>query len=217
MPITVLLADDHAILRQGVRMMLSAEPDIAVVGEASNGLEALHLVEKLHPDILVVDLQLPGLPGLEVTRQVTQQYKQTQVVVLSMFSSEGYVSEALRKGAKAYVIKEADAKDLLRAIREVKRGKQFLSPSIRVDVIELYRRKTGTGALDPYETLTNRERQVLQLAAEGKNNPEIAERLSISIRTAEAHRAKVLHKLGLENQTELVRYAVRRGFLPLEE
>jgi len=211
---TIVLADDHSIVRQGLRALLEAEPDFAIIGEAADGLQVADLVERLKADVLVLDLMLPGLNGLEVTRQVQQRSPQTRIVVLSMYANEAYVLEALRNGAAAYVLKEASAADLVHAIREVMAGRRYLSPPLSESAIELYVQKAKGAPRDPYEALTTREREVLQLAAEGQSNPEIADRLGISVRTVETHRANLMTKLALHNQTELVRYALKRGILP---
>jgi DNA-binding NarL/FixJ family response regulator len=213
---TIVLADDHVVVRQGLRALLEAEPDFAIVGEAADGLEVPDLVERLKADVLILDLMLPGLNGLEVTRQVQQRSPQTRVVVLSMYANEAYVLEALRNGAAAYVLKEASAADLVQAIREVMAGRRYLSPPLSESAIELYVQKAKAAPRDAYEELTTREREVLQLAAEGQSNPEIADRLGISVRTVETHRANLMHKLDLRSQTELVRYALKRGIVPPE-
>ncbi|MFB0536672.1 MAG: response regulator [Anaerolineae bacterium] len=213
---TIVLADDHHVVRQGLRSLLEAEPDFSVVGEASDGLETAQLVERLQPDVLVLDLMMPGLNGLEVTRQVGQRSPQTHVVILSMHANEAYVLEALQAGAAAYVVKESTSAELVRAVREAVAGRRYLSPPLSERAIEAYMQKAESAALDPYETLTAREREVLHLAAEGHNNAEIADRLFISRRTVETHRANLMRKLGLRSQTDLIRYALQRGILPME-
>jgi two-component system response regulator NreC len=210
---TIVLADDHHIVRQGLRRLLEDEPDFQVVGDTGDGLEALQLVERLQPDVLVVDLVMPGLSGLEVTRQVNQRSPRTRVVILSMYANEAYVLEALKNGASGYVLKESSGVDLVRAVREALAGRRYLSPPLSEHAIEAYLEKVDTGPLDPYETLTAREREVLHLAAEGHTNNQIAERLSISPRTVETHRANLMRKLGLNNHAELIRYALGRGIL----
>jgi len=212
---TIVLADDHQIVRQGLQVLLKAEPDLSVIGETGDGLEAVALVERLKPDVLIIDLMLPGLNGLEVTRQVNQRWPQTRVVILSMHVNEAYVLEALRNGAAAYVLKESSITDLVQAVREAAAGRHYLSPPLSEPAIEAYLQK-ATASLDSYETLTTREREVLQLAAEGYSSSDIAARLSISPRTAEAHRANLMRKLGLRTQSDLIRYALQRGILPLE-
>lgn len=214
---TIVLADDHQVVRQGLRALLEAEPDFRLIGEAGDGLETAQLVERLQPDVLIVDLMMPNLNGLEVTRQASQRSPQTRVVILSMHANEAYVLEALRNGAAGYVLKDSSAADLVQAVREVIAGRRYLSPPLSERAIEAYLHKAGAAALDPYETLTTREREVLHLAAEGYTNAEIAARLSISPRTAETHRANMMRKLELRTQTDLIRYALRRGILPMEE
>jgi two-component system, NarL family, response regulator NreC len=214
---TIVLADDHQIVRQGLQALLKAEPNFSVIGEAGDGLEAVTLVERLKPDVLIIDLMLPGLNGLEVTRQVSQRWPQTRVVILSMHVNEAYVLEGLRNGAAAYVLKESSITDLVQAVHAVTAGQHYLSPPLSERAIQVYREKAKATFLDPYETLTTREREVLLLAAEGNNKSEIAARLSISSRTVETHRANLMHKLGLRTQTDLIRYALRRGILPLED
>lgn len=213
---TIVLADDHHIVRQGLRSLLEAEPDFSVIGETGDGLEAAQLVERLQPDVLVLDLMMPSLNGLEVTRQVSQRSPQTHVVILSMYANEAHVLEALRAGAVAYVLKESTAAELVRAVREAVAGRRYLSPPLSERAIEVYMQKAESAALDPYETLTAREREVLYLVAEGHTNAEIADRLFISRRTVETHRANLMRKLDLRTQTDLISYALRRGIVPME-
>jgi len=215
--ITILLAEDHQLVRQGFRALMAAEKDFTIVGETGDGLEALRLVEHLKPRVLVLDLMLPGLNGLEVTRQLTKRESQTKVVILSMHANEAYVLAALRNGAAAYVLKDSSASDLVRAVREVLGGRRYLSPPLSEPAMAMYLEKAKTSNnLDIYETLTSREREVLQLAAEGHTTSEIATRLFISPRTVETHRANFMHKLALRTQTDLIRYALQRGILPME-
>ena len=212
---TVVLADDHAIVRQGLRAVLEAASDFNVVGEAADGLQVLDLVEQLRPNVLVLDVMMPGLNGLEITRQVRIRCPQTRVVILSMHADEGYVMEALRNGAAGYVLKEASTTEVAQAVREVAAGRRYLSQPLSERAIEVYAEKAQSAPLDLYETLTTREREVLQLCVEGCSSTEMATRLGISPRTADTHRANLMRKLGLQNQTALVRYALRRGILPL--
>ncbi|MBI5034330.1 MAG: response regulator transcription factor [Chloroflexi bacterium] len=217
MPVSILLADDHHVVRQGLRSLLETYADLMVLGEASDGLDTLRQLERLKPHVLVVDLMMPGIGGLEITRLVKRDFPQTRVVILSMHANEAYVIEALRFGAAAYVLKEATADQLIHAIREAAAGRRYLSPPLSEHAIQAYALKSmDGGSLDLYETLTTRERQVLHLAAEGHSSPEIADRLSISPRTAETHRANLMRKLGLHSQTELVQYAIRRGILQVD-
>jgi two-component system response regulator NreC len=213
---SIVLADDHQVVRHGLRVLLEADPEFSIVGEASDGLEAADMLERLHPDVIVLDLMMPGINGLEVARQASQRSPNTNVVILSMYTNEAYVVEALRAGAKAYVLKSATSDELIRAIRQVVTGGRYLSPPLSERAIEAYSRKAEGSAMDPYEMLTTREREILQLAAEGCTNSEIATRLSISPRTAETHRTNLMRKLGLHSQTDLIRFAIRRGILPLD-
>jgi two-component system response regulator NreC len=213
---TIVLADDHHVVRQGLRSLLEGEPDFSVVGETGDGLEAAQLVERLQPDVLVLDLMMPSLNGLEVTRQVSQRSPQTHVVILSMHANEAHVLEALRAGAAAYVLKESTSAELVRAVHEAIAGRRYLSPPLSERAIKVYMQKAEPAAPDPYETLTAREREVLHLVAEGHTNAEIADRLFISRRTVETHRANLMRKLSLRTQTDLISYALRRGILPME-
>ena len=210
---TVVLADDHAIVRHGLRALLETEPDIKLVGEAEDGLETVRLVEQVSPDVLIVDLVMPRLGGLEVTRQVRKSSPRTHVIILSMHANEAYVLEALRNGALGYVLKGSQVADLVQATREVAAGRRYLSAPLSERAIDVYVQKSEASILDNYETLTSRERQVLHLIAEGHTNVEVAARLFISPRTAETHRANVMRKLNLQNHTDVVRYAIRRGII----
>ncbi len=213
---TIILADDHRIVRQGLHALLKAESDFNVIGEAGDGLEALEMVKKLNPDVAVLDLMMPGLNGLEVARQISKQTQHTKVIILSMYDDEGFVLEALSNGVSAYVLKDAGSTDLIKAVREVRDGHRFLSSPLSDRAIEVYEHLTKSGKMDKYETLTTREREVLQLSAEGRTNSEIAERLGISVRTSETHRSNVMHKLGVHTQADLTRYAIKRGIISME-
>jgi len=212
---TVVLADDHHIVRQALRALLETEPDFQLVGEAGDGLEALRIVERLKPHVLVLDLMMPGLNGLEVARQVTQRCR-TKIIVLSMHANYAYVAEALKNGVAGYVLKDSQASELVNAIREVAAGRRYLSAPLSERAIQLYGRKIGQMPADPYDTLTGREREVIQLAAEGHTNVQIGQRLFVSPRTIETHRANLMRKLGLQNQSELIRYAVKRGIVSVD-
>ncbi len=214
---TIILADDHPIVRRGLRSVLEVEKDFSLIGEAGDGIEAVRLVENLTPNILITDMMMPGLTGLEVTRQVRHRVPKVKIIVLSMHAAESYVLEALRNGANGYVLKDSAADELVHAIREVLAGRRYLSSQLSERAIETYIQKSESSITDSYDSLTNREREVLKLAAEGCTNNEISERLFISPRTAETHRANLMKKLSLSNHTELIRYAIRRGLLPLDE
>jgi two-component system response regulator NreC len=214
--ITLLIADDHHIVRHGLRAVFDAESDFLVVGEAEDGSMTLELVSRLKPHVLIVDLMMPGLGGLEVTRQVRQRYPATRVIVLSMHANEAYVLEALRNGAMGYVLKDTRASVLVQAIREVIAGRYYLSPPLSERAIIAYVQTSDASAADPYHALTAREREVLHLAAEGLSNTELAAKLTIGIRTVETHRANLMSKLGLQSQTDLIRYALRRGIISLD-
>jgi DNA-binding NarL/FixJ family response regulator len=217
MTVSILLADDHQVVRLGVRTLLEAEPDFRIVGEAASGLEAKSALERLKPDVLVIDLMMPGLNGLEVTRQAASLSPKTRVIVLSMQANQAYVLEALRHGAAGYVLKQSDLTELVKAVRVVLAGRDYLSAELTQIAIEAYKERALAVARDTYDTLTTREREVLQLAAEGLTNPEIAEKLVVSPRTVEMHRGNLMRKLNLSNQTELVRYAIWRGLLPTDQ
>ena len=215
--ISIVLADDHHIVRQGLRSLLETEADFKVVGEAADGFEALDLVAREKPDVLIVDVMMPGMNGLEVVRQVTKRKLRTRVIMLSMYSSEAYVLEALRDGAAAYVLKGARAEELIKAVREVVADRHYLSPPLSEFALNSYVVKARALPQDKHKLLTTRERQVLQLAVEGATSVAIGKRLGISSRTVETHRAHMMQKLGLRTQTDLIRYAVRQGLLPPED
>ena len=211
--ISVLLADDHSVVLSGLKAMLSAEADVRVIGEATDGLEVVPMVEQHKPDVLVLDLMMPGLNGLEVARQLEKRVPSTRVVILSMHANEAYVVEALRAGASGYVLKQSPGNEVGQAIRAVMSGKRYLSPPLSDEVLRRFEERMNAAALDPYDTLSGREREVLQLAAEGLTNADIGKRLDIGKRTVETHRANLIRKLGLKSHAELVRYAVKRGLL----
>jgi DNA-binding NarL/FixJ family response regulator len=213
----IVLADDHHIVRQGLRSLLESESDFKVVGEAPDGLEAVRLCEEKQPDVLVVDMVMKGMNGIEVTRQVAKSCPNTAIVVLSMYDNENYVVEALQSGAKAYVVKESTATELVRAIREARVGHRYLSPPLSERAINAYLQKSKATVFDPYETLTTREREVLHMAALGASSSEIATRLYVSRRTVENHRASMMRKLGMHTQTQLIRFAIQRGILPSDK
>jgi DNA-binding NarL/FixJ family response regulator len=213
--ITVFLADDHPIVRQGLRALLEADGRCQVVGEATDGLTAIEQLTLLQPQVAILDVQLPDLNGLEVARRAQTQSPSTRVVMLSMYANEPYVLDALRHGAMGYVLKGTSTADLLAAVDAVVAGRRYLSAPLNERAIDTYtlRAAASEEPLDRYDLLTSREREVFQLAAQGLSNAEIGERLTISPRTAETHRANLLRKLGLQTQTDLVRYALDRGIL----
>jgi two-component system, NarL family, response regulator NreC len=213
MSITIVLVDDHDIVRAGLRAILDTEKDFQIVGEASDGQTALQIVQHLKPDILILDLVLPKLNGLDVARSVHNLSPDTQVIVLSMHSNEAYVVDALKIGVAGYVLKDKATEEILEAIHYVVEGERYLSPPISGRVIEAYIQRIQESSMDSYETLSDREREVFTLAAEGNSNPEIAQMLSISPRTVETHRSNVMRKLGLRTQTDLIRYALQRGII----
>lgn len=213
----IILADDHHIIRQGLRSLLESENDFKVVGEASDGLEAIQLCEKIIPDVLVTDMVMKGMNGIEVTRQLAKSCPNIKVVVLSMYDNENYVVEAMQAGAKAYVVKDSTAGELVQAIRETLDGRRYLSPPLSERAISAYLQKSKDTSFDPYDTLTTREREVLQMAALGASSSEIASRLYVSRRTIENHRASMMKKLNLHTQTQLIRFAIQRGILPAEK
>lgn len=214
----VLLVDDHVVVRQGLKALFADETDIEVIGEASNGREALEFLENWEPDVVLMDISMPGLNGIEATRQIQQRHPGVKVVVLSMHANEEYVFQVLQAGASGYVLKQSDSLEVLSAIRAAVAGGSFLSPPISRTVIEDYLlRAQARGRGSDAEILTSREREVLQLLAEGKSNRDIADELSISIKTVETHRTNMMTKLGLSSKTELVKYALRKGWAMLDE
>jgi DNA-binding NarL/FixJ family response regulator len=217
MAVSVVLADDHAVVRRGMQALLESEPDFSTVGVAADGLETVRLVERFKPDVLVLDLMMPGLSGLEALRIIRERSPRTRVVILSIYSSVAFITQALQLGATGYVLKGCTEENLLRAIREAAAGRRFLSPPVTEIAIQAYIDQSKTGPFDPHDTLTPRQREVLQMVAEGKTNSETAERLHISPRTVENHRAALMQKLGIQNQTELIRHAMRHGLIPPDE
>ncbi|MEZ5402533.1 MAG: response regulator transcription factor [Bryobacteraceae bacterium] len=204
-----MLADDHAVVRNGFRMILNSQEDLEVVGEASNGREAVELATQLLPDLVVMDVTMPELNGIEATRRICESAPRTRVLALSMHKDSVYVREILRAGAKGYLLKDSSEDDLLAAVRAVSRGEGFLSPGVADAVLNDYRKHVT----DPLDLLTSREREVLQWVAEGKTNKEIAQALNLSVYTVEAHRGRIMEKLNLHSTGELVRFAVRNGII----
>jgi two-component system, NarL family, response regulator NreC len=212
--IRVLLADDHVIMRKGLRLLLERQPNITVVGEASDGRECVTLAQSEKPDVVVMDLTMPNLNGIEAARQIVTQNPEIAVAVLSMHSDESYVIRALKAGARAYLLKDSAESDLIGAIKALSEGKSFFSPAISRLLVEDYMRALERkGAEDSYELLTTREREILQLLAEGKSNKEVANMLNLSLYTVETHRTHILQKLNLHTVPELILYAVRKGII----
>jgi two-component system, NarL family, response regulator NreC len=207
--IRVLLADDHAVVRQGFKMILSAQPDLEIVGEAGNGREAVELAEQLRPDIVVMDVAMPELNGIEATRRLAASVPHARVVALSMHKDSVYVREILRAGARGYLLKDSVAADLVSAIRAVASGEGYISPAVSNAVLDDYRRHVT----NPIDLLSSREREVLQMLAEGKTNKEIAVVLNLSVYTVDAHRGRIMEKLNVHSINELVRFAVRNGLI----
>jgi two-component system response regulator NreC len=214
--VTVLLADDHPLIRRGLRNLLATESGFSVIGEAEDGLQAVQLAESLRPTIMIVDLMMPNLNGLEVLRQVSRRSPKTRMIVLSMQSAEPYVVETFRSGAIGYVLKDSAPDELINAIHLALINVRYLSPKLPERLLDIITKPLEQAKLDLYETLTDREREVFQMAAEGKTAAEIARLLSISPRTVELHRGRMMHKLGFHSQTELVHYAIKRGTLRTE-
>jgi DNA-binding NarL/FixJ family response regulator len=211
----VLLADDHAIVRSGLRLLLERESDLAVAGEASDGREAVDWLARERADVVVMDLGMPGLNGIEATGQIVRRHAGVRVVVLSMHRDEAYVLRALRAGARGYVLKESAEGELIAAVRAVLAGRSYFSPRIgRMLQAEHIERARSKSLDDPYDLLTGREREVFQRIAEGNSNKEIAARLCLSVLTVETHRKRILEKLSLHGTAELMLYAARRGIIP---
>ena len=212
--IRIVLADDHAVMRTGLRLVLERQPDFEVVGEASDGREAVGLAQQHRPEVVVMDVTMPNLNGIEAARQISGALPETSIVMLSMHSDEAYVLRALKAGARGYLLKESAESDLISAIRAVHGGKAFFSPAVSRMLVEDYVRQLQDREIeDSYELLTTREREVLQLIAEGKSNKEIAGVLNLSLYTVETHRGNLMEKLGLHTVPELILYAVRKGVI----
>lgn len=212
--IRVLLADDHTILRAGLRMMLDAQPDIEVIGEASDGRQALAEAQRLQPDVVLMDITMPEMNGIEATRQIKRALDSTRVLILTMHENEEYLFQVLRAGASGYILKEAAGTELISAIRVVFSGRFYMSPSAQSMMVGDYLQRVRSGEeRDSYSALTEREREILKLVAEGHTNNQIAELLFISPKTVDTHRTHIMDKLNLHSRAELVKYAMRRGLL----
>jgi DNA-binding NarL/FixJ family response regulator len=212
--IRLLVADDHAIMRDGIRALVGLHEDIEIVGEAATGQEAIAKAQELMPDVIIMDIAMPGLDGLEATRRILRANPKAKVLVLSQYDDKEYIISAIKAGSTGYVPKRALGSELVSAIRAVYHGGSFLYPSAATALIQDYRLQALEG--DSYDQLTPREREVLKLIAEGHTSREIAEMLFISLKTVMGHRAKIMEKLGLHNRTELIKYAMRKGVLSLD-
>ena len=212
--IRVLLADDHKLMRSGLRLLLEQQPEFLVVGEADDGLQAVAEARSLKPDVVVMDIGMPNLNGIEAARKIKELQPDAAIVMLSMHSDEGYVLRALRAGARGYLLKDSAEGDLVRAVHAVSEGKSYFSPAVGKVLLEDYMRKLQrTGAEDSYDLLSPREREILQLVAEGKSNKDVANLLDLSPYTVETHRANIMQKLNLRGVPELILYAVRKGII----
>jgi two-component system response regulator NreC len=212
--IRILLADDHTVVRKGLRMLLESQAGFEVIADACDGRETIALAEQHQPDVVVLDVAMPILNGIEAARQISAKFPHTAIVFLSMHSDEGYVLKALKSGARAYLLKDSAEYDLIAAIKAVSEGKAFFSPAISKMLVEDYMRQMRERDVeDSYELLTTREREILQLLAEGKSNKDVAALLNLSLYTVETHRSNIFQKLNLHSSAELILYAIRKGVI----
>ncbi len=212
--IRILLADDHTVVRKGLRLLLESQPEFEVIADACDGRETIALAEQHQPDVVVLDVAMPILNGIEAARQISAKLPNTAIVFLSMHSDESYVLKALKSGARAYLLKDSAEYDLIAAIKAVSEGKAFFSPAISKMLVEDYvRQMRERDVEDSYELLTTREREILQLLAEGKSNKDVASLLNLSLYTVETHRGNIFQKLNLHNSAELILYAIRKGVI----
>ena len=217
MSITVFLADDHAVVRDGLRHLLEAQPDIKVVGDAADGRQTLQLIERLNPDVAIMDIAMPELNGIEATRKIRADCPSTQVIILSIYSTEEHVSRALQAGARGYVLKESAGIEVVNAVRAVHSGHHYLSQKLSDRLIDDYLHQImSSGERDPLARLSSREREVLQLVVEGKSSAEIAEVLSLSVKTVETYRSRIFRKLDIDDLPSLVKFAIQHGLTPLD-
>ena len=217
MSITVFLADDHAVVRDGLRHLLEAQPDIKVVGDAADGRQTLQLIERLNPDVAIMDIAMPELNGIEAARKIRADCPSTQVIILSIYSTEEHVSRALQAGARGYVLKESAGIEVVNAVRAVHSGHHYLSQKLSDRLIDDYLHHIeSSGERDPLARLSPREREVLQLVVEGKSSAEIAEVLSLSVKTVETYRSRIFRKLDIDDLPSLVKFAIQHGLTPLD-
>lgn len=217
MSITVFLADDHAVVRDGLRSLLDAQPDIKVIGDAANGRDAVRLVKQLRPNVVVMDIAMPGLNGIEASREIHEVCPSTQIIILSMYSTTEHIARALQAGARGYLLKESAGSEVVDAIRTVQDNQHYLSQKILDKFIDVYgNQRYAVEAQGPLERLSPREREVLQLIVEGKSNADIADILSLSIKTVETYRSRLMHKLEITNIPGLVKFAIQHGLIQLE-
>lgn len=215
--INVLVVDDHVVVREGIKMVLTTDPELKVVGEASSGEEAVDRVKELKPHVVVMDIAMPGLSGFEATRLIREQNPDVKVLALTVHDSEAYVFQMLQAGAVGYVLKRASAADVIQAVKAAHRGEAILHPSVAKMLITDYLTRVEKGEEGSYDTLSDREREILKLIAEGRTNKEIAQMLFLAVKTVQAHRANLMRKLGMHDRTELVKYAIRKGIVGLDE
>ncbi len=215
--VRVLVVDDHEVVRQGIKMVLETDPELEVVGEAASGEEAIERVREFQPNVVVMDIGMPGLSGFEATRRIRQSDPNVQVLALTVHDSEAYVFQMLQAGATGYVVKRAPAAEVIQAVKRAYQGEAVLHPSVAKLLIRDYLTRVERGEEASYDTLSDREHEILKLIAEGKTNKEIAELLFLSVKTVQAHRANLMRKLGMHDRTELVKYAIRKGIIGLDE
>ena len=217
MTITVLLADDHAVVRDGLRLLLEAQPDLSVIGDAANGREAVRQVARLCPDVVVMDIAMPELNGIEAAREIGEVCPSTQIIILSIHSTTEHVFRALQAGARGYLLKESAGIEVVNAVRAVHAGHRYLSQKISDSLVDDYvRQRQAAEAKSPLARLSPREREVLQLVVEGKSSAEIADTLSLSVKTVETYRTRLMHKLGVSDLPALVKFAIQHGLTSLE-
>jgi len=217
MPINVLIVDDHAVVRAGIRMLLESDPEMRIVGEGENGQQAVELMKTLHPDVILMDVTMPVMDGVEATRQIKAQENAPAILALTIHEGPDYFFQMLQAGASGYVPKRAAPEDLLHAIHVIAEGNVFLEPTVAKDLVADYLTRVQDGSeRDSYDGLTEREREVLTLIAEDETNQKIANQLNISVKTVERHRENIMGKLNLHTRTELVKYAIRKGLISLD-